>query len=476
MDWPTPQTLASIALVGSPQSASRLRSATLTTDGGSPITVGAVLSENGRATILAFMPRTVRSLRLSVDTVDGSGPLALSEFRAYQRGFTPVRTATPGTAAALPTDVTCGPVGTPPAAGLLVRCPVSNAAVDGQVGLRTTTAAGYTAVAATVWPADTAVPAGPTVRATPDTSGGSTLPVDLSIAQRGPVTVKVEASGSGQPTRTAYFQLYRDGGPAAGDVPSSTAAAGRTLVYDDEFNQPISMSRSGAGADYTAAKPTSGGQEDFGDAIFADPAKNLGNVGVVDNRYLRMGVEPLPPGYSDPAGYGRKYIGGMLASARQGGSGFSAQYGYFEARMYTPAVPGTWPAFWMLPSDNLIAPTPKVAEIDAMEQYGQFPAGACESTHDYHDGTDTGVGSCSETRFPSDRVGQGWHTWGVSVAPTGNTFFIDGRVVATAPQVSGGGAPMFFLLDMALGGGWPIDLAAVQNKPAMYVVYVRVYV
>ena len=62
------------------------------------------------------------------------------------------------------------------------------------------------------------------------------------------------------------------------------------------------------------------------------------------------------------------------------------------------------------------------------------------------------------------------------MTPTDITFFIDGRVVATAPQVEGGGAPMFFLVNLALGGGWPVDLRAVQERAVLYVDYVRVYV
>ena len=143
--------------------------------------------------------------------------------------------------------------------------------------------------------------------------------------------------------------------------------------------------------------------------------------------------------------------------------------------MLAPAAPGTWPAFWMLPSDNLVAPTPTVAEIDAVELYGHEPTAACHSTHDYNSPHDDGVARCG-TRFDSDRAALAWHTYGVSVLPTGITFYIDGHAVATAPQVDGGGAPMFFLVNLALGGGWPVDLSAVQDRAALYVDYVRVYV
>jgi hypothetical protein len=253
------------------------------------------------------------------------------------------------------------------------------------------------------------------------------------------------------------------------------AARGRSLVFAEEFNEPVSMTRTGIGADYSAAKPTYNGAEDFGDAIFADPVQGFDAIGVIDSQYLRIEVQPAPAGLPDPHGWGRTRLGGLLSSGRQGGSGFSAQYGYFEARMLAPAAPGTWPAFWMLPSDNLIKPQPIVAEIDAVELYGHDPTGGCHTTHEHGGKAGSGVAQCGK-RFENERTALSWHTYGVSVTPTEITFFIDGRLVATAPQVQGGGSPMFFMANLALGGGWPVDLRAVQERAVLYVDYVRVYV
>ena len=66
--------------------------------------------------------------------------------------------------------------------------------------------------------------------------------------------------------------------------------------------------------------------------------------------------------------------------------------------------------------------------------------------------------------------------YAVSVEPTEIVYWIDGKVVARAPQVKGGEKPMFFVLDLSLGGGWPLRLDPVQNRAAMYVDWVRVYV
>lgn len=359
---------------------------------------------------------------------------------------------------------------------IYVVCPLSTARVRG-VQLLSFTAPGLTKVAVSAWSADVGG-AEVAERELAVWPGITTTRIDLSPVPSGPVTVQIRpvAGTALSSAQATYFQVYNLGSPyRTAAVPRRSAiAAGKQLVYDDEFNVATSVSADGRGAQYAAAKPEYWGVSQFGDAIFPDPARGFDNLGVVDNRYLRLAVQPNPSGYVDPNGWGRRFIGGMLASARPGGSGFSARYGYFEARIASPSTPGTWPAFWLLPADNLVAPQPVVAEIDALEQYGQFPSGTCHTTHSYHDGRDDGVADCGD-RYSSRPDALRWHVYGVSVEPTKIVFSIDGRVVSTAAQVRGGDKAMFFLLDLDLGGGWPVDLDRVQNRAAMYVDYVRVY-
>ncbi len=474
--WSRPRELSSVQLVGGGRSGATVARATLTFADGSQLPVGAVLSDPAHPTTVSFLPRVTTSLRLTIDQVTGSGSLSLGELRAYRSGATPVQTVSDAPSGSpTPASGTCSPFSTSrPASGLIVRCPETGAIVGDRADVDVAAAAGYTEVTATVWPAEAADPAGVPVRTALDPSGAADITANLAGLPPGPLTVQLEATGPGRAASTAFFQLYRGGGTGV-DVASSSAATGRTLTFHEEFNRPVTLSRTGIGADFAGAKPTDSGAQDFGDAIFPDDASGFRNVQVVDNRYLRMSIEPTSAGYVDPSGGGRTHVGGLLASSRQGGSGFSAQYGYFEARMLVPAAPGTWPAFWMLPSDNLVAPTPVVAEIDAVELYGHEPTGACESTHEYENGKDGGVARCGQ-RFATTRAALAWHTYGVSILPTDIVFYIDGKTVATAPQVQGGAAPMFFLLDLALGGGWPVNLQAVQDRADLYVDYVRVYV
>ena len=476
LDWLRPRELTSIAIVGAAGQSARPSELTISFGDGARLPVGEVLADPTRPTVVSFMPRVTTSVRLRLDGVKGRGPVTLGELRVYQRGVTPKRVWAAGKPAR-PDSAACPTAGARPAApGLSVRCPLAGSVVPGPtVNLQISAEAGYSSVTATLWPGDGSIPAGRSVRARLGPAGTATVVLDISATPPGPFTAKVEATGLGRRTRALFLPLYRASDGTVARVPSSAPAQGRNLVYAEEFEGPLSVNRTGLDADYAAAKPTHSGVEDFGDAIFADPGLGLDNVTVVDNRYLRLGVQPNPPGFTDPQGWGRTRVGGLLAPARQGGSGFAAQYGYFEARMLTTAAPGTWPAFWLLPSDNLVRPQPAVAEIDAVELYGHEPTGACHSTHEYVGGRDGGVAQCGR-RFADERAALTWHTYGVSVTPSEITFFLDGRKVTKSPQVKGGSAPMFFLVNLALGGGWPVVLEPLQNRAVLYVDYIRVYV
>ncbi len=473
--WPEPREVSSVEIVGNAKGA-ELAAATVTFGDGTSLPVGAVTSDPDHPTVVALMPRVTSTLRLTLDAVTGTSALQLSELRVFQRGSAPARRMSgPETRNSIEPAAACGPGAAARAAAVVeIRCPVSGSAVGKTARLQLSVPAGFDRVSATLYPGDRAAETQPIAASPVDLFGRATVDLDLSMIPAGPITVAVQAGGAGRRERASYFQLYRRGDPG-GEVTSGPAARGRTLAYAEEFSRPVSLSRTGLGADYATAKPVHYGAEDFGDAVFADPKHRFDNVRVVEDRYLRIDVKPLPEGFNDPQNWGRTHLGGLLASARAGGSGFAAQYGYFEARMLAPATAGTWPAFWMLPSDNLIAPTEEVAEIDAVELYGHDPRGTCHTTHEYVGGEDDGRADCAK-RFSSVRQALAWHTYGVSITPSRVVFFIDGAEVATAPQVQGGQAPMFFLVDLALGGGWPVELGPVQDRASLYVDYIRVFV
>lgn len=473
--WPQPRELDMVAIAGAP-SAAQLKSATVYFSDGSRVAVGAVTPDSGRPTVVSFMPRATSSARIVIDSVTNSLQLKLAEISTYQVGSSPVSVAgASGSSAPVQASNCDSPVTRPTdAEGLSVECPTNGTPVSDSVRMRVGLSPSYASVEATLLPAVGGLSSPAPVIAEASAAGVALVDLNTAFLPAGPFTVLLKASSSSQPTKTVFFQLYKTGVPQSTVAEGTSPGQGRSLVYSEDFDRPVSISRTGFGADYAAAKPEASSVQDFGDAIFADPAAGLGTVQVVDDQYLRISVEPTPTSYAARPGQQPRYVGGLLASARPGGSGFSAQYAYFEARMLAPVARGTWPAFWMLPSPNLVAPESTVAEIDAVELYGQFPDSSCQSTHQFFDNKDTGIASCAR-RWTSSQLALQWHTYGVSVDPTTIRFYIDNKMVASAPQVGGGDDPLFFMVDLALGGGWPIDLAATAGRASLYVDYIHVY-
>ena len=482
--WGSAKSVTAVQVYGPARAGARIKAGLLTFSNGTSLEVGEILADPRFPTTLAFPARSVTWVRFTVTKLSGSGNANLAELRVYPAGVTPLRYPS-APLSALPAESDnpkCVPTRprTAQAGAIYVRCPQSFSRVRGPRPMHVY-AAGLTKIGVTAWSAKVGSAALPevTVAVRSDALSGFTL--RLGALPAGPVTVRLRGL-AGQSIRSStptYFQLYKVDGRVAATPATrpGPGGVGKTLVYAENFSQAISVSREGRNPDaaYPAGKPEYWGVSEFGQAIFADPATGYDNLRVVGNRYLRIAVEPNPPGFTDPNGWGRQHQGGITASARPGGSGFSARYGHFEARILVPSSPGTWPAMWLLPSDNLIEPRSVVAEIDALEHYGHDPRAACHTTHGYAIGRPTdGITLCGR-RFTTDHKALQWHVYGVTVDPTTITYWIDGQVVARAPQVNGGDKPMFLLLDHSLGGGWPISMEPVQDRAAMYVDWFRVY-
>jgi beta-glucanase (GH16 family) len=132
----------------------------------------------------------------------------------------------------------------------------------------------------------------------------------------------------------------------------------------------------------------------------------------------------------------------------------------------------------MLDTGSAAPPEPTtVGEVDAVELYGQYPRGSCHTVHSWGspDPARGGEQHCLNTNgFPEWTMT--WHTYGVRITPDGATFFIDGNEVASASgTLSHTADPFFFMVDLALGGGWPVDLTPTGGVSDLYVDWIRVY-
>jgi beta-glucanase (GH16 family) len=231
----------------------------------------------------------------------------------------------------------------------------------------------------------------------------------------------------------------------------------RPVLMEDFNEESISAHRIGP-ARWTAHTPWSG---DFGDARFIDPGPN-GPFKVRDGMLSITASK-------DSQGH---WTSGLIAAADASGAGTGTRYGYFEVRMKMPPGPGTWPAFW-LAALKPVAGSDGNVEVDVIEYYGQFTSAYRTALHIWYKNTAKTRANGDKIDVPDGSLVQDFHTYGVDVSPQAVAFFFDGKPVwsqPTPPELDG---PLYPLVNLALGSGWPIDKT--PNPSVLLVDYVHVY-
>jgi beta-glucanase (GH16 family) len=225
------------------------------------------------------------------------------------------------------------------------------------------------------------------------------------------------------------------------------------LTFDEKFND-LSVSAWGPGTCWIAHKPD---HLDFGDARFTDPSANFPFT--IRDGILRIEAKKDADGWKS----------GILSSCDAKGNGFAQLYGYFEMRAKFPKGPGTWPAFWMLSRDHLLNPKVPDVEYDIVEQYGQWPDIIHTVLHLWIPGNHVGIG---EQHRVADTTAD-FHRYGLLWDATQIVWYFDGVELMRQPTPPEAHRPMYLLLDLALGAGWPIDHT--PNPSLMLVDYLRAY-
>jgi beta-glucanase (GH16 family) len=154
------------------------------------------------------------------------------------------------------------------------------------------------------------------------------------------------------------------------------------------------------------------------------------------------------------------------------------KYGRFEARMRFPQTQGVWPAFWMLPADNVYGVWPQSGEIDIVEMIGANPGQAVGTIH-------TGFPYAYTSGYydlpPGQIFADNFHVFSVEWEPESITWFVDGiQYHELTPDDIGPWAPFqeefYLILNLALGGNWPGPVDETTDLPqTLEVDYVRVY-
>ncbi len=227
-----------------------------------------------------------------------------------------------------------------------------------------------------------------------------------------------------------------------------------TLRFDDEFNS-FTWSPDGSkgwmtqGGNVWRTLSGNNEQEYYSDSTVGVNPFSLSG-GVLDIN-ATPGSNPL----------GLPYNSGIITTEKS----FNFEYGLVEVNAKLPAGQGLWPAIWLLPSDLGWPP-----EIDIMEMLGDNPTMIYASTH-------SGSSNISSTQpvYVGD-TSTAFHTYGVDWEPTTITWYFDGTAIATAATPSDMNQPMYLLINLAVGGGWPGNPDSTTVFPAtMSIDWVRIY-
>lgn len=181
---------------------------------------------------------------------------------------------------------------------------------------------------------------------------------------------------------------------------------------------------------------------------------------------------------------GKNYTSGKIHTRGK----FSFQYGIVAARIKMPVGNGTFPAFWMLGTNNHYTNEswPQCGEIDIVEMFdGGTTANAASHWYDEIRKTPFGTSASTshETRLADGKpFGDDYHVFELVWTPKSLKWKIDGRTVllqATGADVTGElREPMYLIFNFGIGAwtdkvGYPDESTVFPQD--MLVDWVRVY-
>ncbi len=302
----------------------------------------------------------------------------------------------------------------------------------------------------------------------------------------GPLSVRIQGT-VGTVTDTCYLQLYNRGGVSWNEgIPGvPPQAKGMKLVFADDFKGRLSISSTSPKATYYDHKPPDGHQ-DFSIHAFTGP-ESPGNPFAQVETYLRIRASDKTHG------------SGLICSMKNDASGIKAVPPcYFECRFIGPNSIGTWPAFWLMTdymsNYKLKGDQTPCDELDIIEAYGGEGPGEPNAGDTYmitpHCWNQGDSGKAAEqkayegmhnpVRMHKQGIPSTWfeafHVYGCKITKSETIYYCDNIEVgrhATLPVSRE--SPLFFMINLATGGGWPVDLSRYGGLADMYVDYVRVY-
>ncbi len=165
---------------------------------------------------------------------------------------------------------------------------------------------------------------------------------------------------------------------------------------------------------------------------------------------------------------------------------FNQKYGRFEALIKLPLGDGLWPAFWLMPQDNVYGGWANSGEIDIMEARGRLPFEASSALHFGGSWPDNQYTS-DTYNFPSGKSINDFNLYAVEWEETVMRFYVNDVLYHTVSNWSSTGYPypapfdqsFYIILNLAVGGNFDgnrlPDVSIFDQAVLMEVDYVRVF-
>jgi beta-glucanase (GH16 family) len=173
----------------------------------------------------------------------------------------------------------------------------------------------------------------------------------------------------------------------------------------------------------------------------------------------------------------RNYTSSRIRTINKG----DIKFGRMEARMKMPIGQGIWPAFWMMPTDNVYGNWPQSGEIDIMEYLGHERATTHGTLH-FGNPSPNNANTTKSFTLTEGGFDDGFHTFALEWSENDIKWFVDGYLYSTKTRADVGSArwpfdqKFHFILNLAVGGNWPGNPNGSTVFPQTFEIdYVRVY-
>ena len=200
------------------------------------------------------------------------------------------------------------------------------------------------------------------------------------------------------------------------------------------------------------------------------------NISIVDGKLL-LTARPM-----SGLDQGRSYTSGRIQSRGKG----DFTYGKFEARIKLPSGQGSWPAFWMLPSERRYGTWAASGEIDVVEAVNLGGAGGRDVHGTLHFGGSwpNNVSTGGKTQLGDI---DGFNTYTLEWFETEMRWYVNGTQYARKDytQWRSSAAPndpnapfdedFHLIFNLAIGGNWPGASDGLNFPRQMEIDWVRVY-